>query len=77
MQSALQKLAQDANVASQNERGFLRCAVESESPPVLAFEFIGPVEAQLFLERRVAISQTTGLRYSIPANRQSTVLEHR
>lgn len=75
MSDSLSILANRANHAYNNRPGFCRCTVESEQPPVLAFDFTSAETAEEFkfeLEVRSA-----SMRLRIPPNRPSTVLQHR
>ena len=71
----LQELASRANVALRSEAGFLGCAVESNSPPVLAFRFATPVDAVRFQLRMSG--GASPFRYSMAPGHVDTVLEHR
>lgn len=75
MNESLSVLADRANLAYNSRPGFLRCTVESEQPPVLAFDFTSADAAQQFMfETEV---QGARMRMEIPSDRPETVLQYR
>jgi hypothetical protein len=66
----LNALAARANKVLVRERGYLRTTVRSYAPPVLAHEFAGNVDAELFLGKQ----QLNGAGYSIDPKTPDVVL---
>jgi len=71
----LRTMANRANYAYASEAGFIGCYVESETPPVLAYDFDNADHAEEFRFRREV--QSAAFRLKITADRPSTVLEYR
>ncbi len=73
----LETLAKRANqVMRDRVEGFVECRVHRKEPPVLAFQFIGPLEAHKFwLMKRTDASSP--FQYTMAPGRVDTVLEHR
>lgn len=68
-------LANRANHAYNNRSGFAGCSVETEQPPVLAFQFASAEAAEEFkFELEV---QSPAMRMEIPRDRPTTVLQYR
>lgn len=75
MTDSLSVLADRANLVYINRPEFVRSYVESEQPPVLAFDFTSADAAQRFmLDIEV---QGTQMRMDIPSDRPETVLQYR
>jgi hypothetical protein len=71
----LRTIANRANQAYAADAGFIGCYVESETPPVLAYDFDNADHAEEFRFRREI--QSSAFRLKIGADRPSTVLEYR
>jgi hypothetical protein len=75
MTDSMSVLAKRANHVYNDRPGFSGCTVESEQPPVLAFDFTSAEAAEEFkFELEV---QTPTMRMEIPRHRQTTVLQYR
>jgi len=75
MTDSIFELANRANLACANRLGFVRCAVESERPRTLAFDFSSGGEAEAFMfEQRV---QGVQMRMEIASDRPDTALQYR
>ena len=73
----LATLAKRANdVMRGRADGFIECRVRSHEPPVLEFQFAGPVEAHKFLLVRQA-DRSSPFKYAMAPGRVDTVLEYR
>jgi hypothetical protein len=71
MNQHLVKLAQNAAAAYGSQRGFLECRIESDNPPVLAYEFESAQAAQEFqFELNVK-----GVQTAISEHHPTTVLQ--
>lgn len=70
MEIDLNTLASQANLALQNEPGFLHCSVESHSERLLAYDFSDTASAHAFQAKR----ELLGLQATIPNARQTTVI---
>lgn len=75
MTDSISLLAERANHAYAAQTGFVRCTVESERPPVLAFDFTSAEAAQAFMFELEL--QGVQARMAIPADRPETVLQYR
>lgn len=75
MTDSMGVLANRANQAYNDRSGFVGCTVESEQPPVLAFDFMSAVAAEEFkFELEV---QGSTMRLEIPRDRPGNVLQYR
>lgn len=75
MTDSMSVLANRANQAYRDRSGFSGCTVESEQPPVLAFDFASAEAAEEFkFELEV---QSPSMRLEIPRGRPTTVLQYR
>ena len=75
MDDDLEALAKRANdMMHGHVDGFVECRVHSHEPPVLEFQFTGPVEAHQFLRQT---DRTSPFKYAMAAKRVDTVLEYR
>ncbi len=73
----LETLAQRANEMLRDRvEGFVECRVHRKEPPVLAFQFIGPLEAHKFRLMRKT-DRSGPFQYTMAPGRVDTVLEHR
>lgn len=75
MNNDLDAIAKRANIAVADRPGFCGCAVESEMPPILAYQFNTALEAEQF--KLTQSTQAPQFTYAIPPNRLETVLEYR
>lgn len=73
MTDSISVLANRANHAYNNRPGFSACTVESEQPPILAFDFTSAEAAEEFKFERELQSPT--MRLEIPHDRPTTVLQ--
>jgi hypothetical protein len=75
MTDSIFDLAARANSAYTNHPGFIRCTVDSEQPPVLAFALTSGAAAEKFMfELQV---QGVQMRMQIESHRPETVLQYR
>ena len=73
----LEALAKRANEMLRGRaEGFVECRVHRKEPPVLAFQFIGPLEANKFRLLRQT-DRSCPFQYVMAPGRVDTVLEHR
>jgi hypothetical protein len=75
MTDSIFELAARANSAYANHPGFIQCTVDSEQPPVLAFELSSGAAAEKFMFELQL--QGVQMRMEIASNRPETVLQYR
>jgi len=77
MDDDLENRARQANdLMRSRANGLVECRVQSHEPPVLGFQFAGPMEAHMFLVMRQA-DRSSRFKYAMAPERVDMVLEYR